>query len=538
VITEANSVAPSAATVLVLLPEPNICNDTSAFVCITPCSLTNAYSDHYSTCIDTREAPFSCPHCHRTFQRSDVKQRHVAKHCKERLLASSDSTVNSSHRTRAACDFCHIKKLKCYGTIPCSACKKADRSCTYLRRKTPSATKTTDNQDWHNSSVQPCLSSDLPPSQSPSSDTTSNLIQNQGRLSANRAGPGIPEIGDTQLAKSLFQSRQDAGVPVPLLSGNIGTAPIIGAESAAQFLSLERSNAYPSSIPSSFEPLCQAVDSILQSENRSNVVQSFPAITSGSEMTYIDSIPGDVCDWDTGVFDDMQGFNANVSATSFISPFEAYHSKLSDLFPMDYDIFYSEPFATREPLIFNAPFDSGVYASSNNQEFCSGSAQSALSILEEHSRFSRSSSPQSRQEANRWLLTLPSMRKFDRQIINCFLSKFMKHIGPTFCSFTGFKIGESTTSEQILAMAAVGGVFCTTNGSFPVARAMCSDARRLLFAQVNPPLYTLRLNFDFNQVDAAVPERKDHQISMVQTVSTCIIMMFQCPNRNGANSTC
>jgi hypothetical protein len=60
----------------------------------------------------------------------------------------------------------------------------------------------------------------------------------------------------------------------------------------------------------------------------------------------------------------------------------------------------------------------------------------------------------------------------------------MKHIAPTFSSFVGFKVGEGATSEKILAMAAVGGLFCGTNGSFHVTRTMCSEARRLLFAQV------------------------------------------------------
>lgn len=122
------------------------------------------------------------------------------------------------------------------------------------------------------------------------------------------------------------------------------------------------------------------------------------------------------------------------------------------------------------------PFDSQIAYSD--------SAPAALSKLQENSRFSRASSPRSRQDATKWLLTSPSLQKFDRDIINCFLSIFMRHIAPTFTSFAGFRVDAGTTADKILAMAAVGGLFCTTNGSFSMARAMCSDARRMVSVYV------------------------------------------------------
>jgi hypothetical protein len=142
----------------------------------------------------------------------------------------------------------------------------------------------------------------------------------------------------------------------------------------------------------------------------------------------------------------------------------------------------------------------------NGQETYTDSARAALAVLEENLTFSRSSSPQSRQEATKWLLTSPSIRKFDRHIINCFLSKFIKHVVPTFCSFKDLKIDEGTTSEKILAMAAVGGLFCTTNGSFQVARAMCSDARRLHLNRVHT----------YSLAKFPVPELKEHRIGIAQ----------------------
>jgi hypothetical protein len=120
----------------------------------------------------------------------------------------------------------------------------------------------------------------------------------------------------------------------------------------------------------------------------------------------------------------------------------------------------------------------------DSQSTYSDSAPVALSKLQENSRFSRASSPHSRQDATRWLLTSPSMHKFDREIINCFLSIFMRQMAPTFTSFAGFSVDAGTTADKILAMAAVGGLFCTTNGSFSLARAMCSDARRMVSVHV------------------------------------------------------
>jgi hypothetical protein len=156
--------------------------------------------------------------------------------------------------------------------------------------------------------------------------------------------------------------------------------------------------------------------------------------------------------------------------------------------------------------------DHDVSEPANGQEPYTDSARAALAILEENSRFPRASSPQSRQEETKWLLTIPSIRKFDRQILNCFLSKFMKHVVPIFCSFKGFKVDEGTTSEKILAMAAVGGLFCTTNGSFQVARAMCSDARRLHLNRVHT----------YSLAKLTVPELMEHQMCITQTVKIAI----------------
>ena len=112
------------------------------------------------------------------------------------------------------------------------------------------------------------------------------------------------------------------------------------------------------------------------------------------------------------------------------------------------------------------------------------SAEVALNALQEHFRFSRASSPRLRQDSTRWLLATPSLQNFDRDVVNIFLSLFMRHVAPTFTSFMGFEINSGVTSEKVLAMAAVGGLFCASEGSLLMSKAMIGDSRRLAYARV------------------------------------------------------
>jgi hypothetical protein len=112
------------------------------------------------------------------------------------------------------------------------------------------------------------------------------------------------------------------------------------------------------------------------------------------------------------------------------------------------------------------------------------SPRAALKTLQENRRFlSRASSPRRFQEQPRWLLDPPS-RRHDPEIVNVFLNLFAIHVATTFTTFSNFKITENTPSSLILAMAAVGGLFCKLDGSFRIARAMHNDARRIMLTRV------------------------------------------------------
>ncbi|KAM0205487.1 hypothetical protein ACHAQI_009047, partial [Fusarium lateritium] len=87
-------------------------------------------------------------------------------------------------------------------------------------------------------------------------------------------------------------------------------------------------------------------------------------------------------------------------------------------------------------------------------------------------------------DASRWLVTRPSISNFDRTIVNRFLNLFFAQVASTFTSFKSFRITSSTNEEEVLAIAAFGGLYCSARGSHVIARALCSDARRLLLTRI------------------------------------------------------
>ncbi|EXA34406.1 hypothetical protein FOVG_14386 [Fusarium oxysporum f. sp. pisi HDV247] len=99
-------------------------------------------------------------------------------------------------------------------------------------------------------------------------------------------------------------------------------------------------------------------------------------------------------------------------------------------------------------------------------------------------------------DASRWLATKPSVSSFDRTMVNRFLNLFFAQNPSTFTSFESFRISSSTHEEGLLAAAAFGGLYCTTRGSLVIARALCSDARRLFITRI-------RTNFPV-EVDAKI----------------------------------
>lgn len=85
-----------------------------------------------------------------------------------------------------------------------------------------------------------------------------------------------------------------------------------------------------------------------------------------------------------------------------------------------------------------------------------------------------------------WLLNLrPNIQPHDKDIIGFFLHKFICHVAPMMPIFQDAEHEPSQPPELLLAMAAVGGLFCPIEGSFRISLAMHTDARRLALSRVS-----------------------------------------------------
>lgn len=82
----------------------------------------------------------------------------------------------------------------------------------------------------------------------------------------------------------------------------------------------------------------------------------------------------------------------------------------------------------------------------------------------------------------------PGLSNHDAEVINVFLNLFSRHVPKFFAAFSDLTITCETRPDYVLAAAAVGGLYCTTTGSFDFSRAMYNDSRRLLLASVRQNL--------------------------------------------------
>lgn len=91
----------------------------------------------------------------------------------------------------------------------------------------------------------------------------------------------------------------------------------------------------------------------------------------------------------------------------------------------------------------------------------------------------------------------------DPDIINVFLNLFNRYIPQTFPIFDGVKVTRLTRPEYCLAVAAVGGLFCSVKGYFEITRAMYNDSRKLLlgFVSMGPPMVFADLIFSRSKTD-------------------------------------
>ena len=83
-----------------------------------------------------------------------------------------------------------------------------------------------------------------------------------------------------------------------------------------------------------------------------------------------------------------------------------------------------------------------------------------------------------------WFSAPPRLDVYDPQMINILLNLAKTNLAGTFTIFEDFRALQSTAEDLIVAMAAVGALYCDVEGSHKVAKACYNDARRITLAAV------------------------------------------------------
>jgi hypothetical protein len=104
----------------------------------------------------------------------------------------------------------------------------------------------------------------------------------------------------------------------------------------------------------------------------------------------------------------------------------------------------------------------------------------ALSMMREHFRVrSRAPSPSRVEAGQQQYSAVPRLQVYDPDIINVLLNIARVHLADPFPIFSTFEAKPGMREELCLAMAAVGGLYCTIPGSTKIAKALYNDSRRL-----------------------------------------------------------
>ena len=110
--------------------------------------------------------------------------------------------------------------------------------------------------------------------------------------------------------------------------------------------------------------------------------------------------------------------------------------------------------------------------------------EQALNVLLGYMNEVSSEGPSSRPQDMAWIYKSPCTELYDIEMIEILLSLFQLHVTTTFPVFKHINQPGKLHEGLRLAMAAVGGIYCSTSGASVVAKALFSDARRLLLTFV------------------------------------------------------
>lgn len=92
---------------------------------------------------------------------------------------------------------------------------------------------------------------------------------------------------------------------------------------------------------------------------------------------------------------------------------------------------------------------------------------------------SRDGSPPRVETRKSWYSAPPLFHMYDREVVNVLLNIGRAHVSTAFPVFSNFVATDRVSKQLCLAMASVGALFSTVDGSNVVAKSLYNDARRL-----------------------------------------------------------
>ncbi|KAI1613367.1 hypothetical protein EDD36DRAFT_475380 [Exophiala viscosa] len=367
---------------------------------------------------DTKEKPFTCPYCRRSFQRSDVKAVHVKKcHAAPSDRCDGDEAKEGSarRRVRRACYYCRKRKMRCDGCEPCGPCQSIAADCHY--KPTAAASSSAPSQPSHADDATGAYQDQIV------DDYDMNIGDDEGSVS---------------LAFTVPQSNLGNGAILAGASLNAGVGLDPSLEAGMESIQSTHAGAIP--LPFSGQPAFPTYDSMNSevqdmSISHGNLLYPFPDPSGVNESWQMPSVnshfwfDGSDFTWSDGLF------NSNSPILDHVLP---------------------------------------------------SSMQSLTAAMQEYfDRKSRAPSPSLNKASKMWYSAPPNLDDHNRDIIRVFLKLFRRHIPETFSLFKDSAVTRKGRAEYTLAMAAIGGLFCTVPGSAEVAKSMYNDARRLLLASFN-----------------------------------------------------
>ncbi|KAL1889733.1 hypothetical protein Sste5346_008719 [Sporothrix stenoceras] len=387
----------------------------------------------------TNDKPHTCEHCAKQFARSDTYKRHLeASHPTLAANGGHGRGGGKRQRTVVACDACHYSKVRCtMDQPPCPRCVARGIPCKYVR---PSHAVLDRRLDMGQKSVH---ADHTPPSSVlPDSERVAGPSPNQQHFPAQL----LPDHNQGQLPldpAAPYNAQQDDGSQCLLF-------PDYG------FL---RQPTVP------MAPISSLTEGYIHGDD-----SALSAVLSNSDTTRsthgFDFVPQELSCW-------------------LDAPFSVSEQRHIDLLG-----------ASSWPSVF-CPHDAtdhedvGVTDNDPTQPFAQArriaAAYENLQNLSNAHLLSRPASPRARHANQQWLdnLSTSEWAEPDRVVLDTFLDLFEQHVADTFECFRAFTIERFTPPELYLAMAAVGGLYCSTAGAVKIATWLCEMARRKLLTKVH-----------------------------------------------------